>query len=177
MHSGCRYEPLDNRPSNAQALADQVAAAFVHRLFPSLRSPAFLACPDDECAAICRTAITAAAKRKRVKTEVVDLRPDPAARLDQVTTRLRDINHRTECNEQPWPVLVILEGFDLLEGSKHDAPTFPFRSRFQFDQEHLWLFMERDWQRLRRLFGDRRLPLYQAASNITPEPWRTRTSI
>ena len=97
--------------------------------------------------------------------------------VHSMALRVRDINDRTECNEQSWPVPLILEGFDLLEGSKHDAPTFPFRSRFQFDREHLWLFMERDWQRLRRMFGDRRLPLYQAASNITPEPWRTRTSI
>jgi len=167
----------DNLPSNAQALAEQVATTFVHLLFPSLRSPAFLACPDDECADICRTMITAAAKRKRVKTEVVDLRPDPAARLDRVTARLRDINNRTHDAKHPWPTLLILDGFDLLEGSKHDAPTFPFRSRFQFDREHLWLFMGRDWQRLRRMFGDRRLPLYQAASNITPEPWRTSASI
>jgi len=167
----------DNRPPNAQDLAEQVATAFVHRLFPSLRSPTFLACPDDECADICRTAITAAAKRKRVKTEVVDLRPDPAARLDQVTARLRDINDRTNDDKHPWPTLLILDGFDSLEGSKRDAPTFPFRSRLQFDREHLWLFMGRDWQRLRRMFGDRRLPLYQAASNITPEPWRTKVSM
>jgi len=167
----------DNRPPNAQDLAEQVATAFVHRLFPSLRSPAFLACPDDECADICRTAITAAAKRKRVKTEVVDLRPDPATRLNQVTARLRDINDRTNDDKHPWPTLLILDGFDSLEGRKRDAPTFPFRSRFQFDREHAWLFMGRDWQRLRRMFGDRRLSLYQAASNITPEPWRTRASI
>ena len=137
-----------------------------------MRPPAYLACPDNPCSEMCCSAITAAAKRKRVKTEIVDLRPDPATRLNQVTARLRHINDRTEDNNQPWPVLLILDGFDLLEGSKNDAPTFPFRSRFQFDREHVWLFMGRDWQRLRRLFGDCRLPLYQAASNITPEPWR-----
>src|SRR6185437_2403175 len=87
MHSGCRRESsmTDDLPSDTQALAEQVAATFVHRLFPSLRSPVFLACPDDECAAICRTAIAVAAKRKRVKTEVVALKPDPAAQLDQPT--------------------------------------------------------------------------------------------
>ena len=167
----------DDLPSDTQALAEQVAATFVHRLFPSLRSPVFLACPDDECAAICRTAIAVAAKRKRVKTEVVDLKPDPAAQLDQVTARLRDINDRTNNAKHPWPTLLILDGFDLLEGHKNDAPTFPFRARFQFDREHLWLFMGRDWQRLRRMFRDRRLPLYEAASNITPEPWRNKASI
>jgi hypothetical protein len=179
VHFTYSREPLmtDNPPSDAQALADQVAAAFVHRLFPSLRSPAFLACPDDECADICRTAITAAANSKRVQTEVIDLRPDPATLLNQVTARLRDINDRTKNDEHHWPTLLVLDGFDVLEGSKNDAPTFPFRSRFQFDREHVWLFMGRDWQRLRRMFGDRRLPLYQAASNITPEPWRTKASI
>lgn len=137
-----------------------------------MRTPAYLACPDDECGDLCRTTIAKAAKKKRVKTEVVDLRPNPSARLDQVTARLRDFNDRTNDNKQPWPTLLILEGFDLLEGSKNDAPTFPFRSRFQFDREHLWLFMGRDLQRLRKVFGDRRLPLYHAATNITPEPWR-----
>jgi hypothetical protein len=161
-----------NHPSDAQAVADQVAAEFVHWLFPSMRTPAYLACPDDACAEICRTTIAKAAKKKRVQTEVVDLRPDPAARLDQVTARLRDINAPIMGGKQPRPTLLILDGFDLLEGSKNDAPTFPFRSRFQFDMEHLWLFMGRDLQRLRRMFADRRLPLYQAATNITPEPWR-----
>lgn len=70
-------------------------------MFPSLRTPAVLACPDDACADLCQTAIAKAAKRKRVKTEVVDLQPDPAARLDQVTARLRDINDRTNDTEQP----------------------------------------------------------------------------
>lgn len=160
-----------NRPSSTQAVADQVAAAFVHRLFPSLRTPAYLACPDDACSETCRAAIATAAKKKHVKTEVVDLRPEPAIRLNQVTGRLRDINYRTNDDRQPWPTLLVLEGFDLLEGSKNDAPTFPFRSRFQFDREHLWLFMGRDLQRLRRMFSDRRLPLYRAASNLTPESW------
>lgn len=161
--------------SAIQELAEQVAAAFVHRLFPSLRSPAYLACPDDESAERCRAAIAAAAKKRRVKTELVDLRPAPAARLDSITARLRDINDRTDDDRHLWPTLLILDGFDLLEGSKKDAPTFPFRSRFQFDREHLWLFMGRDLKRLRRMFGDHRLPLYLAASNITPEPWRAPT--
>lgn len=161
----------NNPPSALQLLSDQVAAAFVHRLFPSVRPPAYLACPDARCSDMCRIAIAAAAKRKRVKTEVVDLRPDPAARLNQVTARLRNINDRTN-NKQLRPTLLILDGFDLLEGSKNDASTFPFRSVFQFDREHRWLFMGRDLQRLRRMFGDRRLPLYHAASDITPEPWQ-----
>ena len=166
----------DDAPS-VRELADQVAAAFVHRLFPSLRSPAYLAGPNDECADRCRFAIARAASKRRVKTEVVDLRPAPAARLDSITARLRDINDRTNDDKHPWPTLLILDGFDLLEGSKNDAPTFPFRSRFQFDREHLWLFMGRDLKRLRRMFGDRRLPLYLAASNITPELWRAQSKV
>lgn len=161
-----------NLQPNLQVLANQVSTAFVHRLFPSLRSPAYLACPDDHCSELCRTAISAAAKIKRVKTEVVDLRPNPAARLDQVTARLRDINDYFHNSKQPWPTLLILDGFDLLEGPKNHAPTFPFRSRFQFDQEHLWLFVGREWKRLRKIFGDHRLPLYRAASDMTPDIWR-----
>lgn len=162
----------DDAPSILE-LAEQVAAEFVHRLFPSLRSPAYLACPDDKSAACCRVAIAAAAKKRKVKTELVDLRPAPAARLDSITARLRDINDRTNDDKHPWPTLLILDGFDLLEGGENDAPTYPFRSRLQFDREHLWLFMGRDLKRLRRMFEDHRLPLYLAASNITPEPWRT----
>lgn len=161
-----------NRASDLQVLADQVAATFVHRLFPEFRSPAYLACPDDRSSEMCCIAITTAAKRKRIETEIVDLRPDPAARLDQLTTRLRDIFYRPNDNGHSRPTLLILDGFDLLEGDKNDAPTFPFRSKFQFDQEHLWLFMGRDWPRLRNIFGDRRLPLYRAASDVTPEIWR-----
>lgn len=158
-------------PTHVQVLADQVAIAFVHRLFPEVRPPAFLACPDDQSSDACHAAIVNAAMKRHVKTEVVDLALDPAARLNQMTARLRTVNDRTN-SKQLRPTLLILDGFDLLEGSKNDAPTFPFRSVFQFDREHLWLFMGRDLQRLRRMFGDRRLPLYHAASDITPEPWQ-----
>lgn len=140
---------------NLQVLADQVAATFVHRLFPSWRSHAYLACPDESSSEMCRAALTAAAKKKRVKTEIVDLRPNPAARLSQVTARLCDIDDCTDSGQQPRPTLLILGGFDLLEGRKNDAPTYPFRSRFQFDHEHLWLFVGRDWKRLQRIFSDR----------------------
>lgn len=50
---------------------------------------------------------------------------------------------------------------------------FPsFRMPVQFDKTYYWLFLGRDWQRLRRLFGSYHLPLYHAASDLTPEPWR-----
>lgn len=73
---------MGNGASSIQELADQVAAEFVHWLFPEFRSPAYLACPDDRSSEMCCIAITAAAKRKRIKTEIIDLRPDPAVRLD-----------------------------------------------------------------------------------------------
>lgn len=133
-----------NRASDLQVLANQVAATLVHRLFPEFRSPAYLACPDDRSSEMCCI----------------------------LTARLRDIFYRPNDNGHSRPTLLILDGFDLLEGDKNDAPTFPFRSKFQFDQEHLWLFMGRDWPRLRNIFGDRRLPLYRAASDVTPETWR-----
>lgn len=113
----------DDVPS-IHELAEQIAAEFVRRLFPSLRLPAYLACPNDESAECCRTAIAAAAKKK-VKTELIDLNPAPTARLNNVTARLRDINDRTNGDMHPWPTLLILDGFDLLEGHKNDAPTFP----------------------------------------------------
>lgn len=79
---------------------------------------------------------------------------------------------RRERNQAPAVQILALEGFDLLEGPDHDGPTYPFRSQFQFDEDYRWLFLGRDWRRLRRLFGSYRLPLYHAASDLTPDPWR-----
>lgn len=164
-----------DEPSDLHVLAGQVAQTFVHRLFPSYRSPAFLACPDDRCVETCRIAIAAAAKEKGVETEVIDLRPAPAERLDSVTARLcEDVNAESESNlTQRWPTLLVLDGFDLLEGPQNDPPTYPFRSLFQFDQAHRWLFLGRDWQRLRRMFRSYKLPLYRSADDITPWSWLT----
>lgn len=156
-----------------QLLAEQVAAEFVHGMFPSFRMPAFVACPDDTCAQAVLSAITLAAGRNGVATEVIDLRPAPAARLDGVTQRLCGFYGRSEGEEAPPRRVLALEGFDLLEGPENDAPTYPFRSEFQFDEDYLWLFLGRDWRRLRRMFGSYRLPLYHAASDITPVPWKT----
>lgn len=53
-------------------------------------------------------------------------------------------------------------------------PIRLFFSRIPADpQDYLWLFLGRDWRRLRRMFGSYRLPLYHAASDITPAPWKT----
>lgn len=154
------------------ALLDQVTAAYVHRLFPEFRLPAYLACPDQGCTAACLDAITRAAKKKQVPSEIIDLHPAPADRLNAVTARLRDANDRGPVDPALQVQLLILHGFDLLEGAANDEPTYPFRSRFQFDQEHLWLFVGQDWKRLARLFTSYKLPLYRAASDITPAAWR-----
>ena len=70
------------------------------------------------------------------------------------------------------PMLLILRGFDVFGDDAHEAPTYAFRSEFQFDQKFLWLFIGRDAARMQFLFGTYRRPLYQAASDITPEEWR-----
>lgn len=77
--------------SNLEALASQVAETFVHRLFPSYRDSFFLACPDEESAAIVLKAITRAAKSKGVTSEGSDLRSAPADVLDAITARLHDL--------------------------------------------------------------------------------------
>ena len=155
-----------------QLLAERVAAEYVHHLFPSFRTPAFVACPDDASAGAVIDAIKRAASRKRVEMEVVDLRPDPAVRLDGVTQRLCGFYGPPKGEDTTPPRILTLDGFDLLEGAGTDAPTYPFRSEFQFDEDYLWLFMGRDWRRLRRMFGSYNLPLYLAATDITPAAWR-----
>lgn len=134
--------------------------------------PAFVACPDDTATATVVVAITLAAAARGVATEYLDLRPAPAKHLDEVTARLRDFGEGASAGSAAPIRVLILDGFDTFEGEGHDAPIYPFRSRFQFDREHLWLFLGRDWPRLRRMFGSSRSPLYHAASDLTPEPWR-----
>jgi hypothetical protein len=161
-------------PRESEVLAEQVSSEFVHALFPSFHTPAFLACPDDQSAKAVLAAITRAAGARGVAMEVIDLRPAPAQLIDAVTKRLCESGNRRERKEAPAVRVLVLDGFDLLEGAGHDGPTYPFRSEFQFDQDFRWLFMGRDWCRLRRMFGTYRLPLFHAASDITPELWRAR---
>ena len=160
-------------PREGEVLAERVASEFVHALFPSFRTPAFLACPDDLCAKAVLAAITHAAGARGVATEIIDLRPAPGELLDGITKRLCGFEGRRERKGVPAVSVLVLDGFDLLEGVDQDGPTYPFRSEFQFDEDFRWLFLGRDWGRLRRLFGTYRLPLYQVASDLTPESWRT----
>lgn len=165
-----------DRQSILEAVVNQVTETFVHRLFPSYRDPSFLACPDDEIAAITLNALTRAAESKGVTSEIIDLRPAPADLLNGVTARLCDFDVSRRGVAPHCRRLLVLEGFDRLEGGNRDEPTYQFRSKFQFDVQYLWLFAGRDWRRLSRMFHDRRLPLYHAASDVTPEPWRHRSN-
>lgn len=103
----------------------------------------------------------------------VDLRPAPAERLNAVTARLDGWKGGTADNAPSTLLaLLILRGFDVFGDDTHDGPTYPFRSKFQFDQKFLWLFVGRDTSRMRFLFDSHQRPLYDAAGEITPEDWR-----
>lgn len=153
--------------------AEEVAQAFLHRLAPALRPPARLVCPSDDVEQAVVDAVTRRAHEKGIRAEVIDLRPAPAERLDAITARLDGWHGATKPLDGP-PKLLILRGFDVFGDDEHEAPTYPFRSEFQFDRKFLWLFIGRDWRRMHWLFGSRRRPLYQAASDITPPEWRDR---
>lgn len=155
------------------AIAAQVAGDFLHPLVPSLRPPARLVCPSDEAEQAVVDTVTQAAAARGIPVDVIDLRPAPSERLDSVTARLDGWGSRA-VDDVPdaMPTLLILRGFDLFGDDAHEGPTYPFRSEFQFDRKFLWLFIGRDAIRMRFLFGSTRRPLYQAASDITPEDWR-----
>lgn len=175
----------DDRPPRTRAAAsaadaqrlDSAAAAvaddFIHRLAPAFRPPARLICPSDAAEQAVVAAVTRAATARGIPSEVIDLRSASADRLEAVTARLdgwRSV--ALDDARGNVPTLLILCGFDVFGGDDHDAPTYPFRSKFQFDQKFLWLFIGRDWRRMAWLFGSTRRPLYQAAGDITPPAWR-----
>lgn len=153
-----------------------LVSCFLHHLAPAFRPPARLTCPSDQAEKAVIDAMTQAAAARGIPVEVVDLWPAPAERLDAVTVRL-DGWARAPLDGAPdtVPTLLILRGFDVFGDEEHDAPTYPFRSKFQFDRKFLWLFVGRDAGRMRFLFGSYRRPLYLAASDITPEDWQPTT--
>lgn len=156
-----------------EAIAAQVASGFLHPLVPAFRLPARLVCPSDEAEQAVVDAVTQAAAARGILVDVIDVRPAPAERLNAVTARLDGWGSGAVDGELgKTPTLLILRGFDVFGDDAHDAPTYPFRSKFQFDRKFLWLFIGRDASRMRFLFGSYRRPLYQAASEITPEDWR-----
>lgn len=154
----------------SSAVIDSVIARFVHRLFPSYVNPAFVACPPD-CTKAFLGALAHTVADRGVQTEVIDLRPSPATTLGQVTDRIYLSNRQSDEPACPRSLVVLL-GFDLLEGHDREEPIYPFRSEFQFDERHLWLFLGHDRSRLARLFHNRKLPLYLAAGDLTPQEWR-----
>lgn len=157
------------------AIAEQCASVFIHRLAPASRPPARLVCPTDEAEQAVVGAVTRAAAARGIPVEVIDLRPAPIERLDAVTARLGGWSEGAANNDSgPMPTLLILRGFDVFGDKTQDAPTYPFRSKFQFDRQFLWLFIGRDASRLRFLFGSPQRPLYQAASDITPQKLATK---
>jgi len=159
------------------AIAERVAGDFIHRLAPAFRPPARLVCPTSEAEQVVVDAVTQAAVARGIPVEVIDLRPAPAERLDAVTAQLDEWGGgAADSGSDPMPTLLILRGFDVFGDNTHDGPTYPFRSKFQFDRKFLWLFIGRDTSRMRFLFSCRHRPLYRAASDITPQGWQPSSS-
>ena len=154
-------------------IATTVAQGFVHHLAPAFRPPARLICPSDAAEQAVIEAVIQVATARGIPCEVIDLRPAPAERLAAVTARLDGWDgDSSQDASQTMPAVLILRGFDVFGDDAHDAPTYPFRSQFQFDRKFLWLFIGRDWRRMQWLFGSCRRPLYHAAGDITPAEWR-----
>lgn len=97
-----------------EAIAQQVTAEFVHRLYPSFCAPAYLACPDEEGSQAVLKGIQMASIEKGVPVELVDLSPAPGERLDEITARLSGSPERRTSGKKPPVRLLTLEGFDLL---------------------------------------------------------------
>ncbi len=152
-------------------IAATVAQGFVHHLAPAFRPPARLICPSDAAEQAVIEAVIQVATAREIPCEAIDLRPAPAERLAAVTARLDGWDGDSSQDTSQTTVLM-LRGFDVFGDDDHDAPTYPFRSQFQFDRKFLWLFIGRDWRRMQWLFGSYRRPLYHAAGDITPAEWR-----
>lgn len=151
-------------------LIQQIIGKFVHRLFPSFVEPGFLGCPP-AWLSLFLTSLEQAVSERGVEIEIIDLRNAPAEALGEVTDRITAFN-RSRGEPPKQRKLLVLLGFDLLEGDEREAPIYPFRSEFQFDERHIWLFVGNDRGRLARLFHSRKLPLYLAAQDLTPSQWR-----
>jgi hypothetical protein len=156
-----------------EEIAERIADHLTHRLTVSLGLPARLVCPSNETEQAVVDAVAQFATAREILVEVIDLRPAPAERLDAVTARLDGRESRAAKNgPDPMRTLLVLRGFDIFGDDAHDGPTYPFRSKFQFDRKFLWLFVGLDTSRMRFLFDSHKRPLYRAAGDITPEDWR-----
>lgn len=66
---------------------------------------------------------------------LIDMRPDPAVLLQQLTEELVPASLAPGKQTVPIPKMVrVVLGIELLEDHKKHAPTYPFHSRFQFDE-------------------------------------------
>ncbi|MBD8900365.1 hypothetical protein [Rhodanobacter sp. DHG33] len=156
-----------------KAIAERLAGGFIHRLTPLLGTPARVVCPSDEAEQAIVDAMTQVAAVQGLPVEVIDLRPAPAERLGAVTARLDGWGSGVAASGNgSLQALLILRGFDVFGDDTQDGPTYPFRSKSQFDRKFLWLFVGRDASRMRFLFDSYRRPLYRAAGDITPEDWQ-----
>lgn len=153
-----------------QHLVDEVADLFVHPAFARVCISRYVACPDDERARAVYGAVEQRARSAGVVTELVDLRPAPAERLNAVTERICERRWVRDGMPPTYERVFVLDGFDLF--NEDDKATYPFRTEMQWDEHHGWLFMGRNLPALRNLFNNYRLALYGAATNITPEEWR-----
>jgi hypothetical protein len=172
---------MSNRENNRMAaatpahdpIAERLAGGFIHPLTPMLGMPARVVCPSGEAEQALVDAMTRAAAVQGIPVEVIDLRSEPAERLGAVTARLDGWESGAAASgDGPVQALLILLGFDVFGNDAQDAPTYPFRSKFQFDRKYLWLFVGRDASRMRFLFDSHRRPLYHAAGDITPDDWK-----
>lgn len=153
---------------------EEIVTTFVSPHFPFLTMPRRVICPDQEQEDAMLAALELALRAKEYPLHVVDLRPSPADRLNALTEQLvraTDVGSE-DLSRSPTFVRAVL-GLDLLEGFDNEEPIYPFRSRFQFDRTSYWLFVGRDKERMRRLFKNRNLPLYEAAFDMTPAGWKT----
>lgn len=70
--------------------AERVAAQVTNELAPSFRVPLRLVCPSREAEQAVLGAVTRAAQTRQIPVEVIDLEPDPAGRLNSLTSQLDD---------------------------------------------------------------------------------------
>lgn len=159
-------------PVNEQGLAE-LARTLTNRHFLDLVDACHLSYPEPSMDGDVLAALDSALGPSHQSLEVVDLRPDPAERLNQVTERLLPAGARlgTSAKAQKLAAMVLV-GFDRLEGEENFTVTAAFRTRFQHDLAHRWVFLGEDRARLSRMFQSYAEPLYGASMDVTPLAWR-----
>lgn len=149
-------------------------AAQVAETFMAFGMPSRVVCPSDEAKAALIAAISTRAKEASTALEVVEFGSEPVARLESVTRRLAGWQGRSSARwgENFVPTILVLSGFDVFGSKQSEAPVYPFRSTFQFDDEFRWFFLGSSRKRMDFLFNSYERPLYRAAMDLTPREWR-----